>query len=279
MQALKKIALYFIGFISLVLASCDGYNKLLKSNDYELKLQRANEYYEKGNYVKATALYEELIPIYKGSDKAEEIYFYFAYCNYYQADYSLAQFHFKNYFRNFPMGKHAEECLFMNAYCYYLNSPLYKLDQTDTKNAMAELQNFIDTYPESARIDSCNKINDILRGKLEQKEYDIIKQYFNLKDYHYDYYKATITSAKNFIKDFPESQHIDEMLYLITDSYYLLAINSLESKKIERLDMAMESYLKLLDLYPKSNYLVRAESIYDSCRKMKENIKNKKDGF
>ncbi len=264
---MKKISLYIIILSSILFASCDGYNKLLKSSNYELKLERANQYYQKGNYVKATALYEELIPVYKGTDKAEEIYFYFSYCNYYQGDYSLSQYHFKNYFRSFPSGKHAEECLFMNAYCYYLNSPIYKLDQTDTKNAMAELQNFIDLYPESSRIDSCNKINDILRGKLEQKEHDITNQYFNIADY-----KATIASAQNFIKDFPESNYIDEMMYITVDAYYLLAINSLETKKLERLNLAMESYLKLVDLYPKSSYLQKAESVYESCIKVKSNI-------
>jgi outer membrane protein assembly factor BamD len=268
---LKKISFYILILSSVLLASCDGYNRLLKSSNYELKLEKAMAYYQKGNYIKASALFEELIPVYKGTDKAEEIYFYFSYCNFYQGDYALSQYHFKNYYRSFPAGKHAEECLFMNAYCYYLSSPIYKLDQTDTKNAMAELQNFIDQYPESSRIDSCNKINDILRGKLERKEYDIIKQYFNLGDYQHDNYKAAITSSNNFMKDFPESQHIDEILYTQIDAYYRLAINSLETKKLERLNLAMESYLKLLDLYPKSSYLIKAETIYVSCQKMKNN--------
>ncbi len=267
---MKFRVLTIIFVFTFLLTACDGYNKLLKSSNYELKLQRANEYYAKGNYVKATALYEELIPVYKGTDKAEEIYYCFSYCNYYQGDHALAQYHFKNYYRSFPAGKHAEECLFMNAYCYYLNSPIYKLDQTDTKNAMAELQNFVDQFPESSRIDSCNKISDLLRGKLEHKEYDITKQYFNITDY-----KAAIVSAKNFIKDFPESRNNDEILLVTINAYYLLAINSLESKKAERLDLAMESYLKLVDLYPKSSYLPKAETVYESCVKIKSNLNQK----
>ncbi len=274
MLSLKKISLYIALFATLFIAGCDGYNRLLKSSNYELKLEKAMEYYHKANYIKATALFDELIPVYKGTEKAEEIYYYYSYCNYYQGDHSLAQYHFKNYVRNFPAGKHAEECLFMNAYCYYLTSPAYNLDQTDTKSALAELQNFIDQYPESSRIDSCNKINGLLRSKLEKKEYDITKQYFNLADYIRDY-RPTVVSAKNFIKEFPESNYIDEMLYLIVNSYYLQAVNSLETKKIERLDLAMESYLKLLDLYPKSSYLAKAENIYESCQRMKSNLKQK----
>jgi len=270
---LKKFSIYIIFLVAIIFAGCDGYNKLMKSSNYELKLERANQYYTQANYVKAGALYEELIPVYKGTDQAEEIYYYFSYCNYYQGDYALAQYHFKNYYRSFPAGKHAEEALFMNAYCYYLNSPIYKLDQTDTKNAMAELQNFVDQFPESSRIDSCNSIADLLRGKLEHKEYDITKQYFSITDYKSGGpdYKAAIVSARNFIKDFPESKNIDEMLYLTIASYYHLAVNSLETKKLERLNLAMESYLKLVDLYPKSIYLTKAESIYQSCTRIKNN--------
>jgi outer membrane protein assembly factor BamD len=75
------------------------------------------------------------------------------------------------------------------------------------------------------------------------------------------------------MKEFPESNYIDEILYKIIDSYYLLAVNSLETKQLERLNLSMESYLKLVDLYPKSSYLQKAESVYESCIKIKNNIK------
>lgn len=252
----------------ILLISCNGYNKLLKSSNYELKLQRAGEYYAKENYIKASQLYDELLPIYKGSEKAEEIYYYVAYCNYYQNDFMLAQYHFKNFTRQFPGSKHTEECYYMNAYCFYLSSPNYKLDQTDTKNSIKEFQSFIDAYPESKRIDTCNILVDNLRYKLENKDYDLIKQYFKLSDY-----KAVIASTKNFFKEFPDSKYVEEMYYLTIDSFYLLALNSIPAKKEERLDGAIEYYLKFVDLYPKSNYLNKAESIYTSAVQVK-NRKN-----
>jgi hypothetical protein len=49
---------------------------------------------------------------------------------------------------------------------------------------------------------------------------------------------------------------------------------------MERLDGAMETYLKFVDLYPKSNFLVKAESVYSSCLQVKENItKKENNGF
>ena len=156
----------------------------------------------------------------------------------------------------------------MNAYCFYLSSPNYKLDQTDTKNAIKEFQSFIDNYPQSTRIDTSNKLVDRLRSKLEHKDYDQIKQYYKLSDY-----KASITASKNFVKDFPDSKYIEEIYFLIINSYYLLAINSIPSKKTERLDGAIENYLKFVDLYPKSDYLFKAENVYTSCIQVKGNTK------
>ncbi|MGZ3932521.1 MAG: outer membrane protein assembly factor BamD, partial [Bacteroidia bacterium] len=239
-------------------------------SNYELKLERAAEFYKKGTYVKALQLYEELIPIYKGSEKAEEIYYYYTYCNYYQGDYSLSQYHFKNFVRQFPTSKHTEECSFMNAYCYYMSSPNYRLDQTDTKAAIREFQSFVDDYPESRRVDTCNVLMSNLRLKLEHKDYDMVKQYYKLSDY-----KAVIASVNTFSKEFPDSKYVEEIRYLVIDSYYKLAINSVPAKKVQRLDGAIESYLKFVDLYPKSEFLGKAEGIYTTCVQVKENLKKR----
>lgn len=263
---MKKTSILIL-FVATLFTSCDRYNKLLKSSDYELKLRKAKEYYDKAYYIRSSQLYEELIPVVKGTDRAEEVYYYYTWSEYNLGDYILGQYHFKNYTRQFPNGKHVEECYYMNAYCYFLNSPNYRLDQTYTKNAIKEFQSFIDLYPESAKLDTCNLLIDQLREKLERKEYEITKQYYKISDW-----KATVVAAKNFIKDYPSSNYNDEMYYLIIDSYYTLAINSIHSKKEERLNFAIENYVKFVDLYPKSSYLSRAESIYNSSKRIKDNL-------
>ncbi len=244
--------------------ACGNFNKILKSSDYELKYTKAVEYYNKTNYTSAQTLFEELIPVFKGTDRAEQVYFYYSYCHYYLTDYALAGFHFRTFVRTFPNSEHAEECAFMNAYCYYLSSPKYSLDQSDTKNAIQEMQNFLNEYPESKRVDTCNILVDKLRFKLERKAYDIAKGYFFRDDW-----KAATPACENFIKDFAESPHNDEMLYLIIQSYYLLAKNSIETKKIDRLEKAMINYLKFVDLYPTSKFLAQAETTYKDCEKLK----------
>jgi outer membrane protein assembly factor BamD len=255
------------------LSGCgERYNRILKSSDYDLKLTKAKEYYDKGHYIRSSQLYEELIPVVKGTEKAEEVYYYYTWSEYNLGDLIMSQYHFKNYTRQFPMGKHVEECYYMNAYCYYLNSPNYTLDQTYTKNAIKEFQSFIDIFSESRRIDTCNLLIDKLRLKLEKKDCEIIRQYHNLSEW-----KACIVATKNYVKEYPSSVYNEEMYYMMIDSYYLLAINSVASKKEERLDGAIENYVKFLDLYPNSSYLSRAENIYSNSKRLKENLN--KHGF
>ena len=186
----------------------------------------------------------------------------YAYCNYNVGDYIVGGYQFRNYVRNYPNSKHTEECAYMNAYCFYLNSPEYSLDQIDSKLAIKEFQNFVTHFPKSERIPKCNTLIDELRGKLERKAYENAILYYNMQNY-----KAAVTAFGNFNKDFPGSDKVEELHYLTVRSYYLLALNSIDSKKQERFKLAVDSYIKFVDAFPKSTYLKEAEMVYDSAIK------------
>ena len=55
------------------LLSCNGYQKIVKSNDIELKYMMAKNYYEENEYFKALPLLDELHTLFKGTNKAEEV--------------------------------------------------------------------------------------------------------------------------------------------------------------------------------------------------------------
>lgn len=259
---------YFWVFTLLILffASCSKYNKILKSSDFELKYSKAIEYYEKKDYNRALPLLEELIPIFKVDQRGEKVYYYYCWCNYLMGDYILAGYHFNNFAKTFPNSKHAEECKYMNAYCYYLDSPDYSLDQTNTYKAIDQMQLFINRYPESDSIARCNTLIDEMRGKLEKKAFETAKLYYKLGDY-----KGAITALNNTIKDYPDSDYRQEMAFLAIRSNYLLAVNSIESKKKERFQETIDAYLSFLDIYPESEFLKDAENIYtNAVRELKK---------
>lgn len=230
-----------------VLASCSRYQKILKGTDPEAKYNAAIKYYEKKDYYRALPLLEELISLYRGQQRGERIYYYYANSNYQLEDYEFAAFHFDNFVNTFPKSEFAEECAFMHAYCFYKGSPEYSLDQESTVKAIAKLQIFVNRYPQSSRLEECNALIDKLRYKLEQKWFDISKLYYNTGDY-----KAAVTAFKNMLHDFPSTTLKEEAMFYIAKSYYLYAQNSIETRKNERYSATIDAGNEFLSSFPES---------------------------
>src|ERR1700759_437431 len=152
----KKQRAILSGFLILfiiVAVSCKSkFEKLKASNDNAKKYQAALAFYNKKQYNKALELFETLVQRYRGQAQAEDLYYYYAYTNYRLKDYTSASYHFKQFGDTYPSSQRAEECNFMSAYCYYLDSPVYSLDQDNTTKAIEKLQLFLNLYPKSERV-------------------------------------------------------------------------------------------------------------------------------
>lgn len=257
-RILIKNNIVFLIASLMILSACSEFQKLLKSSDYDLKYEKALEYYAEEDYYRSISLLEELVSLYRGTKKAENIAYHYAYCHYHQRDYILAGYHFKKFAETFPNSEYAEECEYMSAYCFYLNSPKYSLDQENTIRAIDAFQLFINKYPNSERKDLANDLIDKLRLKLETKSYHNAKLYFDL-----EYYNSAIVALQNSLKEFPDTKYREELMFLILKSQYLYAENSVRAKQKERYEKAVDYYYALIDEFPEGNYLKDAEQIYD----------------
>ena len=254
----------------LLITSCDPYQKLLKSTNYDLKYAKAKEYYNKGNYSQASPLLEELMTVWRGSRDVEKIYYFYAYCYYGSGDYLLSANYFKNFTNYYPKSAYAEDALYMSGYSFYKMSPKPSLDATDTRKAIDALQLFINTYPSSTKVTACNDLIDELRGKLETKAFEGAYLYYRMRNY-----KAASTSLKAILRDYPDTPKREEVMFLIVKSYYLLAQNSIESKRKERYQAASEAYIEFIDKFPQSEYRREAERLYSSALEFVKTIDQK----
>lgn len=248
-------------FLVFLISSCSEYAKILKSSDVELKYKKAIEYYDDGEYSKALSLFDELGTLFRGTSRSEIVNYYIANCHFNLKDYYFAGYYYKNYAKTYPKSPKAEEALYKSAYCSYLNSPSYSLDQQETNQAIEEFQMFLNRFPKSELKDSTNVMISELRSKLEMKAYDNAKLYYQMEEY-----KSATLALRNLLKDFPESPHREEIEFLIVKSSYLFAVNSIDSKKEERLTATIESYHKFVDEFGSSGKFTKeAESYYDSA--------------
>lgn len=270
---MNKTAYLFFALLTclmLLVMGCSEYNKVLKSKDIELKYAKSVEYYNNGECFKSLALLEELIGLTRGTQRAEDVYYYYAQSQYCTKDYYLANYYLKSFAKTFSNSKRAEECQFQAAMCSYKLSPSYSLDQLDTRNAIDEFQLFLDTYPQSNLRDSANKMIGVLSAKIEKKDFEVARQYYKTMKY-----KAAVQALKLFSQEYPSSQYKEEAMFMIVISNFEYAMASIEGKKLERLMATNESYLTFAAAFPESKLLKEAEGYYMKSSNEIEKLKNK----
>jgi len=250
----------------LVIVSSCKYEKLLKSRDYKLKYQKALEYYAEEDYMRAEGLFEQLKPILKGTKQADTVFFYAAYANYYQKSYLLASHYFSEFRKTFGNSPFVQEAEYMNAYCTYLMSPKPSLDQQFTYQAISLFGLYLSRYPNSDKTDECLRYIDELKNKLVEKSYQSAKLYFNLGDY-----KAAIIALNNSLDEFPQTKYREEIMYLILRAKYLLADYSIESKKVERFQSAVDEYYAFVAEFPESDYKKEALGMFNNAQDILKN--------
>lgn len=261
-------------WVAFLLGSCSSFSKLQKSGTDDEKYKGAVQYYKKGEWYRAGLLFEELIPVLKGSTESEMAQFYYAYTQYQQQQYLLSATLFKKFYETFARSDYAQEAMYMYAYSLYKDTPAFNLDQSNTLTATSALQDFINIYPDSKYKDEATKSILDLRGKLERKAYEKAKLYYKTSGFNIASYKSAVISINNFQKDFPDSEYNEELAFLKVDAEYSLALNSLETKQKERYQEAISYHQAFVDKYPASRFLKQSEKMYETSQKEIERLDN-----
>lgn len=230
-----------------------------------MKYQEAVKLYEKGKYSKALILFDDLSVKYRGRPEAEDLFYLQANANYKMKDYTSARYHFKKFAETYPNSPRAEECRFMAAYCYFIESPRSNLDQENTRKAIDELQLFVNYYPDSEKAKEAGDLIQNLRDKLEKKAFDNAKLYYNMG--LSDDYRAAVIALENVLKQYPDTKYAEEIEYLIVKAQYLFADNSYPHRQEVRFNEALDYYNSFIGEYPESKYRPELDGLRNSAEK------------
>ena len=265
---MKKILSILL--LTLIFSSCSEYQKALKTEEIGVKYDVATQQYDKGNYMKAIRLFEQIAPSYRGRPQAEKMFYMYSQSFYKTKQYYSAAYQFESFVSSYPKSEKIEEASYLSALNYSKLSPRYSLDQVDTYKAIDKLQAFINNYPTSEFLPEANTIVKDLREKLEKKSFEIAKQYNTISDH-----KSALVVLDNFITDFPGTKYKGEALYYKLDSSFKLAINSVDAKKLERLNNAKTAYLNLMKFSPSSEFKEKADEMLATIETDLKQISNK----
>ena len=267
-----KIAFLFcLSTLLLGFSACGEYQAILKSNDPDLKYQKALTYFNDKQYIKAQTLLDEVTSFYRGTDRSQDVLIYLSRSYMGQKNYSSAAEYYQAYIRNYPKGRYIIEARFQVGHCYYLDAPDARLDQTETKKAIEFFTQFVEFYPESPYAEQAYQEMNELYDKLAQKEFLSAKLYYNLGTYLGNNYLSAEIIAKNALKDYPTNKYQEELNWIILQSKYQQLVNSLDSKREERARDTEDEYYSFVTQYPNSKHIAAAERIHKELNKILKN--------
>ena len=263
-----KIFHLFISF--LLFFSCSQYRtyqQVLKSTDPDFQYTQAVSYFNNGDYARSLELFENLLTIFKCDPLAEDIYYYYVYANFHIKDYISTIYHADNFVSNFILSSKKEEIAYLSAYCHYLDTPRYSLDQAKTLKAISELEIFIGDFPDSDSLERVTNLVLELNNKLEKKYFENAKLYYETGKY-----KSAIFAIDYFLADYPETSFLEEISFVQLQAYYELGKNSVDEKKLQRIKDAIFACDNFLIAFVEGAYYDEAKNIYKKLKDIENGL-------
>jgi outer membrane protein assembly factor BamD len=250
--------------VVLLCSSCGEYNKVLKSTDYEVKYSYAKKYFNQKKYSRSATLLEDVVSIFKGTGNAEESLYLVAQSYFGQKDYQTAAEYFKTYYTTYPKGEYTELARFYSGYGLYLDSADPRLDQSQSYDAIAQLELYMEYYPQSERAKQAQDILFELQEKLAYKELLSTQLYYNLGDYlGGNNYRACVITAENALKDYPYSQYREDFIYMKIKAKYELALVSVEDRLQGRYRDVVDEYYNYTNEFPSGKYTRQIQKYFN----------------
>jgi outer membrane protein assembly factor BamD len=276
---MKRVVLFLAAMLLLV-GCAHEYNQVYKTNDIIYKYEYAKECFIRGQYVRASTLLLDVISFTKGRDNAEESLYMLGMAQFLSDDYEGAAATFKKYAQAYQKGgQFTDLAQFYAGQSLYMSTPEPRLDQSGTYEAIAAFQEFLDRFPQSSHKEEAQNRLFELQDKLVRKELYSAQLYYDLGPYFGNCgfggnnFEACIITAQNALKDYPYSSLREEFALLIMKSKFELAQMSVESKRLDRYQDAMDECYGFINEYPDSKHKALAEKFIAKCRLVTENAK------
>lgn len=238
-------------------AAFNSHKKLTKGTNYAEQYQKGLYYYNKKDYSRAQALFENVQNAYAGKDQLDTIMFYLADCHFKRRSYYISSELFDQYRITFGRSSFARQADFMYALSIYMIAPDAELDQTSTRSAITAFEDFMYRNPDDEKVPQAKKYIEEAYKRLYKNELDVAKTYFDI-----GYYNSAIVALNNVLKRVPDIPYREEILFLIVQSNYEYARSSIPSKQRDRFFNTIDAYYNFVSEYPNSPLLKSAKRFH-----------------
>jgi outer membrane protein assembly factor BamD len=213
----------------------------------------AKEKYEEGKYDTSVLAFQKVLFSYPGLSYVDSAQYWFAMSYYGREDYHLAAAEFRRLITNFPGSELADDAQFMIGKAYFEAAPDDPgLDQTDTKDAIKQLEAFLEDYPLSDRRQDGEELLLEARERIVTKQFRAAEQYRRL---------GNNQAARIYFEDIVTEHSYSR---LVPKALFQLAEIDVEQKQYEE---ARDKLNNLMQAFPEHELVDNAARLKESVRK------------
>jgi outer membrane protein assembly factor BamD len=252
---------FFLLIAGFILASCSSKALIRPGDTIEIAFEKAMNQYERGRYGDAARAFETVLSIARGTEFASEAQFYLAESYFNNREYLIAATEYRRHYTNYPRVENRLESEFREALSYYRITPRYNLDQTNGRQSLELFDLFVSRYPNSGYVADAMEYIDDLRNRQARKMYGAADLYMRMMQYN-----AAAIYYGLVLDNYPETKWAEQALVDQINAYIIYADNSVDERRPERYQMAIDSYLRYIQVFPRGENRSRAEAYYDVAR-------------
>ena len=223
MVFLKKAKVVFAaGAVVLSLSSCAG-NKGLdpETTAPETLYNHALDLLlEKREYLKSAQAFDEIDRYYPYSRWALRAQIMEAFAYYVRRDYDEAVIVLDRFLQLYPGNSFAPYAYYLKALCYYAQISDTERDQKMTRQALDALNEVVKRFPDTPYAKDAEEKIVLARDYLAAKEVNI--GLFYLKQ---NVHIAAMNRFMNVVQNYQTTQHVQEALYRLTETYLILGLD------------------------------------------------------
>src|SRR5690606_22111799 len=208
--------------------------------------ERGREALEAGRWLTAREYFRRLVDTYPTSQYRQEARLGIgdAYLGERRIDSDiLAAAEFREFLRFYPLSERADYAQYRLALSQVRQMLAPQRDQTATREALRELQVFIDNYPTSQYLPEVLKLQREARDRLSESEFLVGRHYFRTR-----WYPGAIARFESLLETDPQYTRRDSVYFFLAESY----------ARMNRIEDARTYYQKLIDEFAVSEHLEEA---------------------
>lgn len=242
--------------LALSLAACAGGSRVAYEGP-EDAYRRGMEYLDAGKYAQAIPYLQGVFDFGRTHEWAADAQLALARAYRLNEEYLLAANEYTRFTQIYRSDERVPQASFDLAMTYYDRAPEYRLDQSDTEAAINQFQLYMTRYPDGPLAEEAGIRIVELRNRLAQKRFDAGLQY-EARGLH----EAAGITFESVFDEYFDTEWADDALVAAIRAYTQYADESVQTRKAERLERAVASYERLLQIFPGSPLVKEAEALY-----------------